>query len=338
MPAWSAELRSLDRLASAGDKGASEEGPYTSRVRASSLERIRPDHGVQGIGLGLRWEIAEALLERAPHEIDFLEITPENYLGRGGAARFTLDRARDLYPVVTHGLSMSLGGSDAFDPRAMSVLREFLTEVGTPWHSDHACMSSDGGRMLHDLLPLPLTLDTAVHLADRIKRAQDHLGVPLAIENVSVYLQPGFPAMSEPEFLREVCERADCLFLFDVNNAVVNALNFGLDVGEWLRFGPLDRVVQIHVAGHEWFDFDPREGELVSHGANRPQSELQPHVERLVIDTHGADAPAPVFELLRRTLAMIGSVPIVIERDQNIPTLDRLLGEVARVRAVVSSV
>ena len=267
-----------------------------------------------------------------PSEVDFLEVSPENYLGRGGAARRALERACAAYPIVTHGLSMSLGGSDPLDARYLRELRAFVAEVKSPWHSDHACMSLDGGRMLHDLLPIPLTKKSASHVADRVKAAQDALGVPMAIENVSFYAHAGAAELSEPLFVRAICELANCGWLFDVNNAVVNASNFSLDVDDWLRWAPLERVVQIHVAGHEWFDFEA--GELVPLGPTRPNEEPRASVDRLVIDTHGAAAQPAVLALLELALARTGPVPIVIERDQNIPPLSELLAEVARVRVI----
>lgn len=296
-----------------------------------------------GIGLGLRWEFAEALLERhrqRPTTLDFLEIAPENYLGRGGAARRTLERAAAAFPLVTHGLSMSLGGRDALDIKYLDALSAFVSEIESPWHSDHACMSAEGGRMLHDLLPIPLSVAQAVHTADRIRWARDRLRRPLAIENVSFYAHAGAPDLTEPRFIREVCERADCGWLFDVNNAIVNARNFGLDPEEWLRDAPLERVVQIHVAGHEWFDVGGGEMTPVSErsepGESHAASAAPADRERVAIDTHGAPVDQEVYALLEAVLVRTGPVPIVLERDQNFPGLDALLDEVDTIRALSS--
>src|SRR5208282_409959 len=175
---------------------------------------------------------------------------------------------------------------------------------------------AEGGRILHDLLPLPLKQSTVTRMADRIRRARDVLKVPLAIENVSFYWHPGRAEMGEAEFLSRVCEAADCGLMLDVNNAYVNATNFGFDVDDWMRAVPLDRVVQIHVAGHEWFDEGPEGGGTLS------------------VDTHGADVCDPVLALLERVLPRVGRVPVVLEREQAIPALDALLVEVAKIRAV----
>lgn len=292
---------------------------------------------VRGVGLGLRWELAEALLERLPTEVDFLEISPENYARRGGAAARLLARARAAYPIVTHGLAMSLGGVDPLDDAHLDGVGAIVHAVGSPFHSDHACMSAHGGHALHDLLPVPLTRAAADHMAARVKEASRRLGVPMAIENVSFYAHTGAPELSEPAFIRRVCERAECGWLFDVNNAFVNATNFGTDPRAWLDEAPLERVVQMHVAGHEWFDF--ADGELHPLGPTRPNDVVTPRRgERLAIDTHGQDTPDPVLALLREVLLRTGLKPIVLERDQNIPPLDVLLAEFARVRAVVASI
>lgn len=266
-----------------------------------------------GVGLGMRWEFLSELLERQPASIDFLEISPENYVRRGGYHREGLRRLSARYPILTHGLTMSLGGFDPLDEVYLRELRGFLHEVATPWHSDHLCFGSVGGRILHDLLPIAFTEAAVVRVSDRIARARDALGLPLAVENISFYLHPGKKEMSEAEFIARVCERADCGLMLDVNNAYVNAMNFGFDLDEWMRTVPLERVVQMHVAGHEW------QGEGPS---------------GLIIDTHGADVIDPVLAQLERVLLETGPVPVVLERDQNIPPFDLLLAELARIRAV----
>jgi hypothetical protein len=152
--------------------------------------------------------------------------------------------------------------------------------------------------------------------------------VPLAIENVSYYWHPGRADLSEPEFLSALCDAADCGLMLDVNNAYVNCQNFGLDPAAWLRAAPLDRVVQMHVAGHEWFAV----------GADGVGDAVPPRTPgAMIIDTHGADVPDPVLDLLECALARTGPVPVVLERDENVPPLDALLEELARIRAVTVS-
>ena len=285
-----------------------------------------------GVGLGLRWDFLDDLVERTSGEarvpVDFLEVSPENYMRRGGTHPSVLAWLAERYPVVTHGLTMSIGGSDPLDEAYLRDLRDTVRALRSPWHSDHLCVGAVGGRVLHDLLPVSFKRAAIERIASRIRRAQDVIGVPLAIENVSYYWHPGRAELGEAEFLASVCDAAGCGLMLDVNNAFVNCTNFGLDPEEWLRAAPLERVVQIHVAGHEWFAVGERGlGEIAEPGA--PGA--------MIIDTHGAPVPDPVLSLLEQTLARTGPVPIVLERDQNIPALDTLLEEVARLRALLAS-
>jgi uncharacterized protein (UPF0276 family) len=267
---------------------------------------------VQGVGLGLRWEFIDELLERAP-ALDFLEVSPENYMGRGGYYRSALARALDRYPIVTHGLTMSLGGFDPLGDEYLAGLAAFVRDVRSPWHSDHLCFGSVDARILHDLLPLGFSASTVERVADRVRRAQDAIGVPMAVENISFYMHPGKAEMTEAEFVARVCERAQCGLMLDVNNAYVNAQNFGYDLDEWMRTVPLARVVQMHVAGHE----------LLEQGD-----------ERVVVDTHGTDVCDPVLLLLERVLEKTGPVPVLLERDENVPALDDLLVELAKLKTI----
>jgi len=277
-----------------------------------------------GVGLGLRWEFLDELVEMLPFSVsgdgsqrgvDFLEISPENYIGRGGHVTAQLARLRERLPILTHGLTMSLAGTEPFHAEYMQSLRAFLAEQRSRWHSDHLCFSSAAGKMLHDLLPPKMNHASVVRTADRVRRAQDALGVKMAVENISFYLPPASDEMSEAEFVTQICERADCGLMLDVNNLYVNSVNFDFDPQNWLEHAPLERVVQMHVAGGEWVDDIEGAG-------------------RTLIDSHGADVPDPVLALFERALARTGPVPVVVERDQAIPPLPKLLEEVERVRAV----
>jgi uncharacterized protein (UPF0276 family) len=295
---------------------------------------------VRGVGLGLRWEFLDDLVQQTDNAgdspnargagalpIDFLEVSPENYMKRGGRYPAALAWLAERYPIVTHGLTMSLGGTDSLDAEYLRELAATIRAVRSPWHSDHLCFSVASGRVLHDLLPVAFKEASVQPIADRIKAARDALGVPMAIENVSYYWHPGRAEMSEAEFLARVCEAADCGLMLDVNNAYVNSLNFGFDVDRWMADAPLERVVQMHVAGHEWFAVDDR-------GIGRPVAPGS--AGGMVIDTHGADVPDPVLTLLARVVKRTGPVPIVLERDQNVPELAALLDEMARIRATVA--
>ncbi len=291
---------------------------------------------VRGVGLGLRWEFLDDFVERTAAleregrgrlPVDFLEVSPENYMKRGGRYPAALAWLAERYPVVTHGLTMSLGGTDPLDESYLGDLAKTVRAVRSPWHSDHLCFSAAGGRMLHDLLPVAFQEANVGRIAGRIRCARDAVGVPMAVENVSSYWHPGRAEMGEAEFLSRLCEAADCGLMLDVNNAYVNSLNFGFDVDAWMRAAPLERVVQMHVAGHEWFEVSER-------GVGAP---ARPHAAgAMAVDTHGADVPDPVLSLLARVVRRTGPVPIVLERDQNVPPLDDLLAEVARLRALVA--
>jgi uncharacterized protein len=289
---------------------------------------------VRGVGLGLRWEFLDEVVERTAASgeervaVDFFEVSPENYMRRGGAQPAALGWLAERYPIVTHGLTMSLGGSDPLDGDYLRDLRAMIHALRSPWHSDHLCVGAVGGRALHDLLPVSFKRSAVERIADRIRRARDALGVPLAVENVSYYWHPGRADLSEPDFLSAVCSAADCGLMLDVNNAYVNCRNFGVEPEAWLRAAPLDRVIQLHVAGHEWF----------AAGAGGLGEPVAPHTPgALIIDTHGAPVPDPVLSLLAQVLARTGPVPIVLERDENVPPLDALLDEVARIRALAET-
>jgi uncharacterized protein (UPF0276 family) len=271
----------------------------------------------------------EPLLEELP-PIDFLEVSPENYIQRGGYHAEALSYLGAHYPLLSHGLTMSLGGTNPLDAAYLRELRAFIEITKSPWHSDHLCFGSEGGRILHDLLPIAFTSEVAARVADRVRAAQDALGVPFAVENISYYAHAGEREMPEAEFIAEVCHRADCGLMLDVNNAYVNAINFGFDVDEWMRTVPLDRVVQMHMAGHDWYS---EEGELL--GAAQAAERSGPGA--LIIDTHGADIADPVLDLFTRVVARTGPVPVVLERDQDIPPLGALLLEVEKIKRAMNA-
>jgi uncharacterized protein len=299
-----------------GPRAASNPG---SRREPEAAERPPPKFPERGgVGLGLRWGFLDELLDRLepdsdqeplPH-IPFFEISPENYMRRGGFIPSAIERIADRYPVLTHGLTLGVGGLDPFEPAYMAELARFCAHMRVPFHSDHLCFGGFGGSVLHDLLPLPLTREAAAHVARRAAEAQERLGVPFVLENVTHYFVPGEPNVGEADFITEVLEASDTRLLLDVNNVVVNAKNYGFDPLGFVDALPLDRVVQVHVAGHERSDEDA-----------------------LWIDTHGASVESPVLELLRHVVSRTGPVPVVLERDHHIPPLDELLLELERVRA-----
>lgn len=261
---------------------------------------------VEGVGLGLRHDLAEELLARAPDEVRWLEIHPENYVRRGGRFALNLERALERWPIVPHGLSLCFGTTSRFEPAYLRELKVLLDRVDAPWYSDHLCFAGSDGVFLHDLLPLPFVRESIEVAAARVCELRDAIERPVAIENVSYYADPAPRAMQEPEFVLEVLEAADCKLLLDVNNVYVNSLNHRFDPKAYIDRIPPERVVQIHVAGH----FTRKGG--------------------IVIDTHGEPVCEGVYDLLAYTLERLGPVPVLLERDQNIPPLETLLGELRR--------
>ncbi len=277
----------------------------------SIRDRLHDRRTPTGVGLGLRAAFIERIhAGEADGKLAFLEVCPENYMHRGGRAPRRFEAIAERIPIITHGLMMSLGSLDPLDEHYLAELRGFISRHGTAWHSDHLCFSGHAGALLHDLLPVPMNTSSAIRVAERILRAQDSIGKPLAIENISYYLPMGAAAASEAEFMTEVCERADCGLLLDVNNVFVNSNNFGFDPRAMVAAYPLERVVQMHVAGHtRWERFD------------------------MWLDDHGATAEPTVHELMAYVVERTGPVPVLLERDKQIPTLDELLVEVAALQA-----
>jgi len=263
-----------------------------------------------GFGLGLRVDHYETILNSAP-AVDWFEIISENYLVPGGKPLHYLDRIRERYPLVMHGVSLSIGSTDPLDTEYLKQLKALAARVEPAWISDHLCWTGVHGRNMHDLLPLPYTEETVNHVAARIRAAQDFLGRQILIENVSSYVNFSGSQMSEWEFLTAVCERADCLILFDVNNIYVSSINHEFDPRAYLDGIPANRVQQIHLAGHE------------DHGD-------------YIIDTHDHPVADPVWDLYAEAVRRFGPVSTMIERDDNIPPLDELVAELDRARRIAA--
>ena len=259
-----------------------------------------------GFGLGLRTEHYDAVLRDSPH-IDWVEALTENYLVPGGKPLHFLDRIRALYPVVLHGVSLSIGSTSPLNTDYLHALKNLIRRVEPRWVSDHLCWTGVDGVNLHDLMPMPYTAAALEHLVPRIREVQDRLEQRILLENVSSYVAYRSAEMTEWEFLAQLAERADCLLLLDVNNVYVNSVNFRFDPDEFIRGIPRDRVAQIHLAGHQ------------------PQGSY-------IIDTHDAPVADAVWTLYARTRARLGPIATMIERDANIPPLDELLTELDRAR------
>jgi uncharacterized protein (UPF0276 family) len=254
-----------------------------------------------GFGLGLRTPHYEAVLNE-PHAIDWLEVITENYLVPGGKPLDYLERIRRRFPLVMHGVSLSIGSTDPVDFEYLAQVRALAARIEPHWISDHLCWTGIEGRNLHDLLPLPYTEEALVSVVERVGQVQDALGRQILLENVSSYLTYHASDMSEWEFLREVAQRADCAILLDINNIYVSSVNHGFDPLTYLQSMPKDRVRQFHLAGH---------------------SDVEGHL----IDTHDHPIVEPVWDLYCAAVAQFGAVPTMIERDDNIPALGELVAE-----------
>lgn len=270
-----------------------------------------PVDDLHGAGLGLRREHLPDLMAGVPDAIDFFELAPENWLDMGGSRRKALRHIAERRPIVAHGLSLNLGGPAPLDEVFLKRVKRFLDEYRIDLFTEHLSWCGDDGH-LYDLLPIPFTGEAVRHVASRIRRAQDILERPIAIENASYYVAPAIAEMGEIEFIRAVLEEADCGLHLDVNNVYVNSVNFAFDPYAFIDAVPAERVVYLHMAGH------------------------YQEAEDLIIDTHGAEVIEPVWDLLAHTYARIGPRPTLLERDFNIPPLAALLPEVARIRAVQS--
>jgi len=259
-----------------------------------------------GHGVGLRREHFDRVLSE-PTRVDWFEVISENYMVKGGRPLQILDRVRREYPLVLHGVSLSIGSTDPLDYDYLDGLRELTARVEPAWVSDHLCWTSVGGHNSHDLLPLPYTEEALEHVVSRLAAVQEHLGRRIALENASTYLSFAGSSIPEWEFLGEVAHRADCGILLDVNNVFVSAVNHGFDPEKYLAAVPAERVWEIHLAGH------------TDRGSH-------------LLDTHSRQVCDEVWELYRFASRRIGAVASLVEWDEDIPDWDTLEAESLRAR------
>jgi len=257
---------------------------------------------VSGAGLGLRHALIDQMLAQPPTRLDFLEVAPENWIRVGGGRAKAMRRLTERYPLVCHGLSLSIGGPAPLDDDFLRDLKGFLDAHGARAYTEHLSYCGDGGQ-LYDLMPIPFTEEAVHYVAGRIRHVQDVLERRIGMENVSTYAMPA-GEMGELEFLNAVLEEADCGLHLDINNIFVNSINHGLDAHEYLAGIPAQRIVYAHIAGHYREDDDLR------------------------VDTHGEDVLTEVWDLLDEAYARYGVFPTLLERDFNIPPLRELLNEV----------
>ncbi len=263
-----------------------------------------------GFGLGLRPQHYAEILDGSP-AIDWFEVISENYMVPGGKPLAMLERIRARYPIVMHGVSMSIASTAPLDLDYLRTLKALAQRFEPRWISDHLCWTGVHGVNLHDLLPVPYTREALGHVAERIARVQDVLGRRLTIENVSSYVNFRSSEMPEWEFLRELTLRTGCWLLVDINNLYVNAINHGIDTDMFLDAIPADSVVQFHLAGHS-------------------------DMGTYIIDTHDAPVCPAVWDLYAKALRRFGPVSTMIERDDKIPPLADLLAELDHARAMAA--
>lgn len=277
--------------------------------------RSRAATGLQpspGFGLGLRTEHYAEFLA-APQRVDWLELLSDNYLVPGGKPLVMLDRIRANYPVVMHGVALSIGAADGPDEAYLDALAALADRVSPLWISDHLCWTGVHGKVLHDLYPLPYSENALAVVVRNVHRVQERLCRSLVLENVSSYVRFAASQMSEWAFISEVCARTGCRLLLDVNNIHVSSVNHGFDAHAFLRGVPADRVQQIHLAGHQ------------DNGDH-------------IIDTHDQPVADAVWALYAEALQRFGPVATMIERDDHIPPLAELIGELDRARAIAARV
>ena len=261
-----------------------------------------------GHGIGLRSKHYERFLRERP-AVDWVEAISENHFAPGGRPNAVLEKVRRDMPVVLHGVSLAVGSVDPIPAAHLRALRELVWRIEPAYVSDHLCWGRHAGRYAHDLLPLPFTDEALRLVVDRVRTVQDVLQRQILLENVSSYVQFRESTMTEWEFLSRVADEADCGILLDLNNVYVSARNHGFSALEYVEGIPRDRVGQFHLAGH---------------------SDKGTHL----LDTHDAPVPEVVWELYRAAVRRFGRVPALVEWDDHVPSLEEVIAESAKARAV----
>ena len=272
----------------------------------------RADFPMLGYGVGLRRQHYSHVLEIRPR-VDWFEVISENFMVAGGRALEVLEAVRANYPIVMHGVSMSIGSTDPPNRAYLRELRDLARRFEPAWISDHLCWTGVGGRNLHDLLPLPYTEEVIRHVVARLRQVQDALERPILIENVSSYMAFADSTMTEWEFISAIASEADCGILLDINNIFVSAFNHRFDANEYIDAVPAERVVQYHLAGHS------------DHGT-------------YLLDTHDHPVRDEVWALYERAARRFGKVSALVEWDDNIPEFAELAQTADRARTIANDV
>ena len=268
------------------------------------MREPRLGHTDLGLGVGLRTVHFDHILRHKP-DVDWFEIISENFMDSLGKPRYVLEQLAEQYPIVLHGVSMSIGSTDPLNFEYLRKLKKLAREVNARWVSDHICWTGVAGRNTHDLLPIPFNEQTLLHLVERIRIVQDFLERPLVLENPSSYVTFEDSTLDEWEFIRRMTEETDCGLLLDVNNVYVSSFNHDMDPAKFISSLPHDHVVQFHLAGHSNY---------VTH----------------LIDTHDDHVIDPVWELYRLAHQLTGGVSTLLEWDARIPPFEVVHEEVLK--------
>lgn len=262
------------------------------------------------VGIGYRKDFGNEFLESSELSPAFVEVAPENWIDVGGFWKKELKKVAERYPIYTHGLSLSIGSPDPLDWDFLKKIKSFIKEWNVQVYSEHLSYSKCDNAHLYDLLPIPFRMDAVKHIAERVHQVQDFLGRKLVLEIVSYYT-PIAAEMTEVEFVNAVLQEADCELLFDINNIYVNGFNHGYNPKEFIEQLDLSRVKYIHMAGHEQVN------------------------DELIIDTHGQPIIDPVYELFEHAISKLEQpIPVLLERDFNIPEMKELAAEMNRLEAI----
>jgi uncharacterized protein (UPF0276 family) len=259
-----------------------------------------------GLGVGLR-SAHFPYLEHNQPPVDWFEVIPENFMDSHGRARAMLDLIASRYPVVVHGVSLSIGSTDPLDLGYVRRVKRIAEEVGAVWVSDHVCWTGVLGVNTHDLVAIPFTEESLAHVVSRVRMAQEALERPLVLENPSTYVTYTASTMTEWEFLTRMAEDADCGLLVDVNNVYVSSVNHDFDPLEYMRALPHERIVQMHLAGH------------THHGSH-------------VVDSHDRPVADEVWQLYGDAVALTGPVSTLLEWDEELPPFPEVHAEVLKAR------
>jgi uncharacterized protein (UPF0276 family) len=265
-----------------------------------------PTYPDLGLGVGLRSEHFQYVLDHWP-PVDWFEIISENFMNSQGWPRYVLDRIAERYPIVMHGVSLSIGSSDPLDFNYLARLKRLAQATGARWISDHLCWTGVLGRNTHDLLPVPLNDESLQHVVSRVRTVEEFLERPLVLENPSSYARFATDTFSEWEFLGALAEETDCGLLLDVNNVYVSSFNHGFDPVEYINSVPPERIAQFHLAGHT-------------------------HCGSHIIDTHDGKVIDQVWELYRLAYRRTAGVSTLLEWDSKIPEFPVLHSEVLKAR------